>query len=295
MLKSYLQYLQFEKRYSSHTLKAYKSDIEQFIQYLNREYTITDFNQVKSSYIRSWIVYLMDAGDTARTINRKLSSLKSYSRFLKKKNKLKINPFSKVLAPKTKKKLPEFIDEVQIDRMFDPIEGEETFEGLRDRLVVEILYSSGIRRSELITLEIGNIDFFNKTIKVIGKGNKERIIPIGENLIQTIKRYLELKSAYFRDGEVNHMVLLVTNRGQALYPKMVYNIVHSILNRVTTLQKKSPHVLRHTFATHLLANGAPLNAIKELLGHASLNATQVYTHNNIEQLKEAYKQAHPKA
>jgi integrase/recombinase XerC len=295
MLNSYLQYLQFEKRYSVHTLKAYQSDIGQFREYLLREYDITDITLVSSSMIRSWIVSLMDSGDSARTINRKLSALKSFFKFLKKQDKLKVNPFAKVLAPKTKKKLPEFIDEIQMDSMFDQFEGQDTFEGLRNRLIVEILYSSGIRRSELIALETGNIDFFNMTIKVTGKGNKERIIPIGSSLIETIKKYLEQKATFFEGKEVNETVLFVTIKGQELYPKKVYNIVHTVLSRVTTLQKKSPHVLRHSFATHLLANGAPLNAIKELLGHASLSATQVYTHNNIEQLKEAYKLAHPKA
>jgi integrase/recombinase XerC len=295
MLNSYLQYLQFEKRYSVHTLKAYQSDIGQFRDYLLREYDITDITLVSSSMIRSWIVSLMDSGDSARTINRKLSALKSFFKFLKKQDKLKVNPFAKVLAPKTKKKLPEFIDEIQMDSMFDQFEGQDTFEGLRNRLIVEILYSSGIRRSELIALETGNIDFFNMTIKVTGKGNKERIIPIGSSLIETIKKYLEQKATFFESKEVNETVLFVTIKGQELYPKKVYNIVHTVLSRVTTLQKKSPHVLRHSFATHLLANGAPLNAIKELLGHASLSATQVYTHNNIEQLKEAYKLAHPKA
>ena len=229
-----------------------------------------------------------------KSINRKLSTLKSLFQFLLKKEKIEIDPMLKVVSPKTGKRLPAFVEEQKMDSLLEDITFPEGFKGLRDKLVLEILYQTGIRRSELIHLQISDIDFQNQLIKVLGKGNKERLIPINRQLRLLINDYLALRKTTFPDLlEIGQLML--TDKGKPMYPKFVYNLVKKYLSYVTTQEHRSPHILRHSFATHLSNNGADLNAIKELLGHSSLAATQIYTHNTIDRLKEIYQQAHPKA
>jgi len=293
---NFLQYLQFEKRYSKHTVQSYKTDLDQFYSFLSTTYNLESVQQVTHSIIRSWIVKLLEQNISPRSINRKMATLKSYFKFLIREDMVKKNPMIKVVSLKNAKKLPEFVDQESIHTLFDQIEFEDSFEGLRDKLVLELLYATGIRRAEIIGLTNLSVDEKNCTIKVLGKRNKERLIPYNSPLNDLIKIYIENRD---NSIEVNttdaNGPLLVTNKGKTLYPKLVYRIVNKYLSLITTLSKRSPHILRHTFATHLLNNGADINAIKELLGHANLAATQVYTHNTIDKLKDVYKQAHPRA
>lgn len=287
MTKNFLKYLKYEKRYSQHTLKSYETDLRQFHIFAKTEEIISDHN-----IIRSWIISLVEAEISARTINRKISSLKTYYKFLKREGKIEKNPMEKIVSPKNSKKLPEFVPEEHIEHIFSKDFFEKDFAGLRDMLVVEMLYSTGIRLSELVNLKNLDVNLSAKTIKVLGKGNKERIIPLTQSLINTIVDYQKEKQNTF--GELTENLLL-TDKGEPIYPKKIYRIVNKYLQLVTTITKKSPHVLRHSFATHLLNNGADINAIKELLGHASLAATEVYTHNTFEKLNKIYNQAHPRA
>ena len=289
----FFNYLKFQKRYSQHTLTAYQKDLSQFSQFIANMYQINTPDLVKHAHIRSWIVDLMDKKTAPRSVNRKLSSVKSYYKFLLKENIVKINPVAKVVSLKTPKRLPHFVEQKGIEALFKEIPFSDDFKGIGNRLVLELLYMTGMRLSELIGLSNNSIDVSNKAIKVLGKGNKERIIPINDDLLNLIKHYKVVKQATYPD--INCDNLLLTNTGKRIYPKYVYRLVKEYLNLVTTIDKKSPHVLRHTFATHLSNNGADLNAIKELLGHSSLAATQIYTHNTIDKLKEVYKQAHPKS
>ncbi len=288
---SFCDYLLHQKRYSPHTITAYKKDLTQFNQFLLSDFDITDIKTVNSPIIRSWIVHLIENEISARTINRKISTLKSFYKYLLKNKEIETNPLSKVVTPKTSKRLPVFVGETDMHNLFSAVKFENDFEGVRDKLILELFYSSGIRLSELVNLRINSINFNNATIKVIGKRNKERIIPFGDKVKNTITEYLKERE------NLSSMTstLFLTKKGEIIYPKLVYRIVNHYLGTVTTASKKSPHVLRHTFATHMLNNGADLNAIKEILGHANLSATQVYTHNTIEKLKNIHKQAHPKA
>lgn len=297
LIDRFLRYLQLEKRYSPNTLSAYKADLEQFATYLSEQYEETTLEQAQPIHIRSWLVVLMDEEHqlSARSINRKLSSLNTYYKFLRKNKAVEANPVAKVVPPKTKKRLPDFVSSEKMDDLLSWEQPPADFKEARNRIIVELLYASGMRRAELIGLKVGDLDMENNRLKVLGKGNKERIIPFGQNLNQALNDYLIWRTEFVEDEGVAELNLLLTDSGKPLYPKFVYNVVHDWLTTITTLKKRSPHVLRHTFATHLLMNGADLNAIKELLGHASLSATQVYTHNNIEQLKTIYRQAHPKA
>ena len=290
-ISNFCDYLQHQKRYSLHTVKAYQKDLEQFQQFLQSEFETESFKDVSPSFIRSWIVKLIEEGISPRTINRKISSLKSFYKHLLKNKTVDKNPLSKVITPKTSKRLPVFIGETEINNLFENILYENTYEGKRDQLILELFYATGVRLSELIELKINSFDFTNNTIKVLGKRNKERIIPIGNQLKILIKAFIAERE------NLNKIepYFFLTKVGKKLYPKLVYSIVNSYLSQVTTVSKKSPHVLRHTFATHMLNNGADLNTIKEILGHANLSATQVYTHNTIEKLKNIHKQAHPKA
>ena len=247
--------------------------------------------EVSHGMIRSWIVSLMDQGISSRTVNRKITSLKSFFRFLLRKNEISLNPMLKVQSPKTSKRLPVFVDQDKMELLFEKVDFGEGFEAQRDHLLLEFLYATGMRLSELIGLKESSIDQYQSQIKVLGKRNKERIIPFTKKLQSSIREYLQEKKKMF-PGEDS---FFVTDNGKPLYPKLVYRIVTKRLSAVTTLDKKSPHVLRHTFATHMLNNGADINSVKELLGHANLSATQVYTHNTIEKLKQVYKQAHPRA
>lgn len=305
-IERFVDYLQFEKRFSLHTVTAYRADLEQFASYLQSTYELSELQQATYQMVRSWAAGLIQEKLSARSVNRKLSSLKTFYKFLLRQGEIKASPMLRVQGPKMSKRLPVFVEK---DKMHELLEGrldEETgeitdlfakertpFERERARLIFELFFGCGIRLSELIGLKEENVDLYKAELKVLGKRNKERIIPINDSLANTIKRYQAEKTAI----GVNHAdgFLLVNSEGKKLYEKFVYTLVNGYLGQVTTLEKKSPHVLRHTFATHMLNSGADINAIKELLGHANLSATQVYTHNTIEKLKNIHKQAHPKA
>ena len=299
-LNGFYSYLQFEKRYSKHTLNAYKNDLDQFGAFLRLldSKIDQDLLHVNHRQVRAWIVNMMDKGVEPKSVNRKISSLKTYYRFLLKKNAIQKNPMLKVVAPKVPKPLPVFVDAPSMEKVFEIIQSTypetspmEIFVKLRDLLIIDLLYSTGIRRSELLGLSDNSINFHESTIKVKGKGNKERIIPVNNRLIELYNAYLKIRNTIFDKTDM----LFLTEKGGNAYPGLIYNIVNRLLTGNTNVTRRSPHVLRHSFATQLSNNGAELNAIKELLGHASLASTQVYTHNTIEKLKEAYKQAHPKA
>lgn len=292
-ISSFIQYLQFEKRYSPHTIAAYQNDLSQFYSFLEKQYEIKDISTVRHQQIRSWMVELMNEKTLPRSINRKLSTLKTYFKFLLKKGEIEKNPMQKVISPKTAQRLPVFVDQKSTENLFQQVDFGEGFSGLRDRLMLEILYATGMRRAELLGLNNQSVDLKKCQFKVLGKGNKERIIPFENHLQNLIQQYNSEKNKTFET--MSNDFLLVTDDGEKMYPQFVYRTVKKYLTMITTIEKKSPHILRHTFATHLLNNGAEINAIKELLGHASLAATQVYTHNTIDKLKEIYKQAHPKA
>lgn len=290
----FIQYITFEKRYSPNTIIAYQKDLYQFFDYIASEYNIKNIHDINHSIIRSWIVHLANDSISARSINRKLSTLKTFYKFLLKENLIKQNPLTKILPPKTKKRLPEFVNREKMDLLFDQVEFGDNFRGIRDKLIIEIFYFTGMRLSEMTNLTDTDVDIKNLKVKVLGKRNKERIIPFCNELRDLIIQYKEVRN---KEIEITEPVdyFIVTEKGKKIYKKLVYRIVNSYLSKVSTLQKKSPHVLRHTFATHMLNNGADLNAIKEILGHANLAATQIYTHNTIEKLKTIYKQAHPRA
>jgi integrase/recombinase XerC len=289
----FLKYLELEKTFSTHTITAYKSDLLQFFAYLEEIYSLTSILEVRHFHIRAWIVELMQNKITPRSINRKLSTLKTYYKFLKRRKEIQENPMLKVIAPKVGKRLPVVVKEIELKNLFEKINFGEGYAAVRDEMVMEMLYSTGMRRSELINLTPNDLDFFNDQVKVLGKGNKERLIPFARPLADRLKNYLEIRNDEFELGATDSLFL--TGKGKIMYPKLVYNLVKKYLSQITTVEQRSPHVLRHSFATHLSNNGADLNAIKELLGHSSLAATQVYTHNSIEKLKRVYQQAHPKA
>ncbi|MDF2449810.1 MAG: integrase [Bacteroidota bacterium] len=289
-LYSFIDYLTYEKRYSSHTITSYKNDLNQFVSFINPEHEDYPIGEINYQNVRAWIASLLKDKISARSVNRKLSSLKSFFKFLQRQQVIEVNPMSKISGPKTPKRLPVFVDEHQMEDLFSQVAFGEGFNGTRDRLILDLLYQTGIRRSELTHLQDKDIDLFNSTIKVLGKRNKERIIPISISLKRNLESYLKVK----QELNLPNMMLLVSENGKALNENAVYRSVKKYLSQVTTIQKKSPHVLRHTFATHLLNNGADINAVKDLLGHANLSATQIYTHNTIEKLKNSYKQAHPR-
>jgi integrase/recombinase XerC len=289
----FLKYLELEKRFSAHTIKAYQSDLFQFFAYLEETYSLTSILEVRHFHIRAWVVELMQNKITPRSINRKLSTLKTYFKFLKRRKEIQENPMLKVIAPQVGKRLPVVVKEIELENLFEKINFGEGYAAVRDEMVMEMLYSTGMRRSELINLTPNDLDFFNNQVKVLGKGNKERLIPFARPLANRLKNYLDIRNDEF--GLSATESLFLTEKGKEMYPKLVYNLVKKYLSQITTVEQRSPHVLRHSFATHLSNNGADLNAIKELLGHSSLAATQVYTHNSIEKLKKVYQQAHPKA
>ena len=286
---AFIEYIQFEKRFSNHTLVAYTNDLAQFIQYLITTYEINKITDVNHTVIRSWVVSLMEQKILPRSVNRKITTLKTFYKFLLRQGVVTENPMLKIQAPKTSKRLPVFVEKEGMDTLLDNIDFGDDFEGQRNKLIIEIFYSTGMRLTELVHLKQADVDFYQSQLKVLGKRNKERIIPFNAVLKEQIKTYLQAKST------LNDEFLFVTSSGAKMYDKLVYRIVNVYLSQITTVDKKSPHVLRHTFATHMLNNGADLNSIKELLGHASLSATQVYTHNTVEKLKNIHKQAHPKA
>jgi len=298
----FIDYIQYEKRYSPHTVVAYQNDLDQFYSFLKIQYEIDNIREVTHPMIRSWLASLIEEKTSPRSINRKLSTLKSFYKFLLKEGVLAVNPMRRILSLKTSKTLPVFVEKNKMEMLFEKTDFGSGFPALRDRMILEILYATGMRLSELINLKETDIDFHQSELKVLGKRNKERLIPFSNKFAELLKTYLREKMTWLEnDGSVKTSFtkedcwLILINNGKKTYPGFIYKTVTKYLSQVTTLQKTSPHVLRHTFATHLLNNGAELNAVKELLGHASLSATQVYTHNTIEKLKEIYKQAHPKA
>lgn len=291
-IERFIRYLQFEKRFSPNTVIAYKKDLDQFSEYIISVEPV--LLNVVHHHVRAWIVSLMDQGIEARTINRKISSLRSFYKFLQREDLIGNSPMIHVRAPRIPKRLPVVITEQKMDILLDSQEVfSNDFQGIRDRLIVELLYGTGMRLSELVNLSDDDINIYEQQIKVLGKRNKERIIPINNSIAKLIADYRLQKLSQNFDNKSS--ALIVTNEGKSAYPKFIYRTVNLVLSLISTHDKKSPHILRHSFATSLLNRGADLNAIKELLGHSSLAATQVYTHNSVEKLKSIYKQAHPKA
>ena len=293
-IQSFIDYLKFEKRYSPHTIRSYHDDLVQFFDYLQTQFGVINLKEISHSIVRSWLASLKEEDLSARSINRKISTLKSFFKFHLKNGGIVHTPMTKVIAPKMNKRLPVFIKETDTSSLISSLTiNTEDWDSLNAKIIFTLFYNTGMRLSELINLKENQVDFYKKQVKVLGKGNKERIIPVSSDVIKTIEEYVQYKKKEY--GETEN-VLIVSAKGKKLYPKYAYNLVNKILSEnIKTLVKKSPHVLRHTFATHLMNNGANLDAVKELLGHASLATTQVYTHNTIEKLKDVHKKAHPKA
>ena len=292
IIQPFLDYLKFEKRYSKHTVISYETDLVSFFDYIITQYGETPLSQLSHIYIRSWLASLKDQGLTAKSINRKISSLKSFFKFQLKAGVIKQTPMAKIVSPKNEKRLPNFVADKDIKTLFDHVEFPDTWQGKTERLLMLLFYNTGMRLSEVINLKDTQVNASNHSLKVLGKGNKERIVPISPEILNEIKSYQKERNEIVVESAD---LLLITEKGKSLSPRSVYSSVKKYLSLVTTIEKRSPHVLRHTFATHLTNNGADLNAVKELLGHSSLAATQVYTHNTIEKLKNIYKKAHPKA
>jgi integrase/recombinase XerC len=293
IIQPFINYLKFEKRYSQHTIISYQTDLISFFDYILLQYGDIQLNSLSHIYVRSWLASLKDDGLTARSINRKISSLKSFFKYNLKRGVVNQSPMGKVIAPKNQKRLPEFIKEKDIKTLIQHVEFSDDWPGKTGKQLIILFYNTGLRLSELINLKRNQVNFENHSIKVLGKGNKERIIPISSDLKNSLLSYILDSDKEFPNFEKEF--LLHNEKGRQLSARKVYSIVTRYLSLVTTAEKRSPHVLRHSFATHLMNNGADLNAVKELLGHSSLAATQVYTHNTIEKLKEIYKKSHPKA
>jgi len=291
-ISSFYRYLEYEKRYSKLTLVTYETDLRQFCGFLEFE-KINRWQDVTSKVIRRWMVELLNDGITPVTIHRKISALKSFFRYLMREQALESNPVSGVIIPKKPKRLPVFVKEKDMNLLLDTVPFSNNFEGIRDKFIITLLYGTGMRLSEMVNLRISNIDFGQKIIKVLGKRNKERIIPFFKELEKEITKYLTARNEAFPDAGTD--IVILTSKGKPAYPKLIYRVVNKYLALVSTINKKSPHVIRHSFATALLNHGADLNAIKELLGHANLSATEIYTHNSFEKLNNIYKQAHPRA
>jgi len=291
ILEGFLKYITVIKKRSQHTVISYQNDIQSFLNYVTEQYEITEISAINHLMIRSWIVILKSEAISNVSINRKISALRSFYKYLRRKELVEKNPMSKILAMKKPKRLPSYVPQKKMDYLLEPMLVEKTFSLLRNDLIVDLLYLTGIRRSELQNLKFSDINSERNEIKVLGKGNKERICPITSEVIMKLDKYRDVMINEF--GIMDHNFVIVTDKGKQAYPKLIFNIVTKKLKSINASEKTSPHVLRHTFATHLSSNGAELNAVKELLGHASLAATQVYTHNSIERLKKEYKRAHP--
>lgn len=291
MITSFLEYLVLERKYSNHTVTAYKNDLHSFFEFCKEEYETENLKDVHYSQIRSWIVKLVDEGISNNSINRKISSLKSFYKFLQKTNQITTNPLVKHKSLKVAKKVQVPFTSKEINEVIDGLDVESDFKSIRNKLIVELFYSTGMRRAELINLKLNAINFQSKTIKVLGKRYKERLIPLIPSVIKTIEEYISFKNKITTDTDY----LFVTEKGKKIYETLVYRVINNYFSIVSTKVKKSPHILRHSFATHLLNQGADLNSVKELLGHSSLASTQVYTHNSLEKIKQVYNQAHPRS
>jgi integrase/recombinase XerC len=292
MIDSFLKYLEFEKRVSRHTLLAYKTDLQQFSVFINDTFAEVRPDAADYNMIRSWIINLVESKIDALSVNRKIACLRSFYKFLLRQEVISIDPMLKIRGLKTKKQLPSFVNEGDMISLLDRTEFNNGFTSIREKLVLELFYATGIRLSELISLKENQVDLKNQTIKVTGKRNKERVIPFSKGMVPIIKDYIAARN---REVELKgHGYLFVTDKGEPCYPMLIYRSIKTHLKNTTT-EKQSPHVLRHTYATHLLNKGAEINAVKDLLGHSSLAATQVYTHNSMEKLKKVFDQAHPKA
>jgi len=292
-IQQFLDYLSFQKRYSPHTIISYQNDLTAFFDFLLTQFGETQLTEIKTTFVRSWLAQLKEQGMESKSINRKISSLKSFFKYQLRQQTISVSPMTAIISPKVNKRLPQFVDKKDISTLLTDVEFPDAWAGKTDELILHLFYNTGMRQAELTALKEADISRSNGTIKVLGKGNKERIIPVSNQLLQKMEEYMAGKR---KEHEVfDKVVLLITASGKKLYPRYVYSTVNKYLALVTTIDKKSPHVLRHSFATHLMNNGADLNAVKELLGHSSLAATQIYTHNTIEKLKDIHKKAHPKA
>jgi integrase/recombinase XerC len=287
----FIDYLKFEKRYSAHTIRAYTDDLDQFFNYLETSFGQTALNAISPPFIRSWLASLKEGRMGSKSINRKISSLKSFFKYQLRRGLLDKSPMAAVISPKVSKRLPVYVEEKDMQLLMGHLEFPDNWQGLTDRLLIRMFYLTGVRLSELVSLKNSQLDLASETVRVIGKGNKERMIPLSGGLSGEIRHYLEEKKISGRDLSPR---FLVNDSGKGLYVKYAYLAVKKYLTQVTTIDKKSPHVLRHSFATHLMNHGADLNSVKELLGHSSLAATQLYTHNSIEKLREVHKKNHPR-
>ena len=290
--EKFINYLRVEKNYSSHTEISYLNDISQFETFIVREKGTFNIQEINKDDIRIWIAEMMESRISSRTVKRKLSAVKSLFKYLKKQNVVINNPTQYVISPKTPKKLPSFANDSQLTKILDESIDIDDFETVRNHTILELLYVTGMRRAELLAIKVSDIDSFSKTIKVTGKRNKQRIIPLSDNILQKLNDYILIRNEKIENKSEK---LFVKKDGREMYPALVYKIIHEQLDSISTLSKKSPHVLRHSFATEMLNNGAEINAVKELLGHSSLSSTEVYTHVTFEELKKVYNQAHPRA
>ena len=292
LIEAFLDYLRLERNYSERTIVSYGTDLREFEEYLEETEAELDFTKVHADHVRNWISGLMDKGRTATSVSRKLSSLRSFYRFLLKKDLVVVNPMLKIVGPKKEKPLPSFVREKDMDRLLDELSFGEGFEGCRDRVILEVFYATGVRLSELIGLNEADVDFSARLIKVTGKRNKQRLIPFGNELMEELLIYNKVRTETFPGGTE---AFFVRKNGERMYPVQVYRLVKRNLSKVVTLKRRSPHVLRHTFATAMLNGNAELRAVQELLGHESLATTEIYTHATFEELKKVYEQAHPRA
>ncbi len=292
LIQPFIDYLKFEKRYARNTIISYQNDLVALFEYIRQTYGPTEIKELSHIYIRSWLASLKDEKLKAKSINRKISALKSFFKYQLKSGVISQTPMSKIVAPKNEKRLPSFVASKDIKTLFQHVNFPDTWTGKTERLLMLIFYNTGMRLSEVIHLKDAQISSYNCSLKILGKGNKERVVPISKKLMEEVRLYVaERKQIYPSASEL----ILINEKGKQLAPRTVYNIVKKYLSLVTTVEKKSPHILRHSFATHLTNNGADINAVKELLGHNSLASTQVYTHNTIDKLKLVYNKAHPKA
>ena len=296
MIEGFLNYLTHERAYSPHTVTSYGNDLREFEAYLANTENVLKTHEADADLIRGWAMELMAAGRSATTVNRKLSSLRTYYKYLLKKGAIAVSPMQSVRGPKKKKPLPQFVRESDMERLLDDTLTDDSWQGRREHVIIQLFYETGIRLSELVGLNVGDVDLVRKTIKVTGKRNKQRIIPIGDSLVQNLKEYIGEKDVEFGlSSTLSPQPLFITDKGARVYPAWVYRLVRKNLSQVVTLKKRSPHVLRHTFATAMLNGDAELEAVKELMGHESVSTTQIYTHTTFEELKKAYSKAHPRA